>query len=214
MTTVIAIRHGQSLSNIRMTFTGHMDSPLTELGLKQAKNTAAYLKDFPIDAIYASDLSRTIETARPLAAARGLEIVPDPRLREICGGEWEGKTGTVIAELYPEDHAAWKRGLTFGKPTGGESIFDVARRVDEFMGELLERHHGECVAIVSHAIAVRVLACRWFGYEIDDIEKVPFMTNASVSIVRYHDDGKIEIVEYGHDQHQGENVTVLAKDLA
>lgn len=90
MTTVLLIRHGQSVTNVTQVFTGHYDVPLSPLGQEQARRTAAYLqKNFRIDAIYASDLMRAMQTAQPTAAAFGLPICPEPDLREICAGRWE-----------------------------------------------------------------------------------------------------------------------------
>ena len=64
MTTVLLIRHGQSVTNVTQVFTGHYDVPLSPLGQEQARRTAAYLqKNFRIDAIYASDLMRAMQTA-------------------------------------------------------------------------------------------------------------------------------------------------------
>ena len=58
MTTLILVRHGQSVANLERIFAGHTDIPLTELGLLQAERTAAYLEEYPIDCIYSSDLLR------------------------------------------------------------------------------------------------------------------------------------------------------------
>ena len=75
MTTVLLIRHGQSVTNVTQVFTGHYDVPLSPLGQEQARRTAAYLqKNFRIDAIYASDLMRAMQTAQPTAAAFGLPV--------------------------------------------------------------------------------------------------------------------------------------------
>ena len=214
MTTLIVVRHGQSVSNVKGTFTGQMDSPLTELGVLQARKTAEYLKDKPIDVIYSSDLKRAMQTAAPVAGMHGLPITPDVRLREICGGDWEGKCGAEIEQLYPENYAVWKQDVYRSTPDGGESFLAVASRVNEFLDEILKKHRGECIAIFSHALAVRSLACKWFSLPLSKVNEVPWSANASVSIVEYHDDGTVSLVLYGYSDHQGELTTVLAKGLA
>ena len=214
-TNLIVVRHGQSLSNIRETFTGQMDSPLTELGHKQAACTAEYLADFSIDAIYSSDLMRAMQTAEPVAKSHGLEIVPDARLREICGGDWEGRVGAEIEKLYPENYAVWKTDVYRSTPDGGESFVEVAARTHEFLQEILQKHRGQTVAIFSHALAVRSLACEWFGLGLEDVKSVPWSANASVSIVEYNDDNSFsKLILYGYKDHQGNLSTVLAKGLA
>ncbi|MBQ9760656.1 MAG: histidine phosphatase family protein [Clostridia bacterium] len=214
MTTLIVVRHGQSISNLNGTFTGHMDSPLTELGLKQAERTAEYLKDRHIDAIYSSDLIRAMQTAEPVARTHGLTVIPERRLREICGGDWEGRNGAEIGKLYPENYEIWKTDVYRSTPDGGESFVEVAQRVNAFLKEILQKHRGECVAIFSHALAVRALACDWFGLPLSKVSEVPFSANASVTTVRYHDDGGIELLQYGYCDHQGDQVTRLSKGLA
>ena len=214
MTTLIVVRHGQSVSNVRGTFTGQMDSPLTDLGILQAKRTAEYLKDRQIDAIYSSDLLRAMQTAEPLAAMKGLDIHPDRRLREIFGGEWEGKCGAEIEQLYPDNYAIWKQDVYRIAPDGGEKFLNVAKRVNEFLDEILQKHRGECVALFSHALAVRALACKWFSLPLSQVNEVPWSANASVSIVEYHDEGRVNLILYGYSEHQGDLTTVLSKGLA
>ncbi len=214
MTTLIVVRHGQSISNVRGTFTGQMDSPLSELGVLQAEKTAEYLRDRHIDVIYSSDLCRAMQTAAPTARDHGLEVIPDARLREICGGDWEGRTGEEIAQLYPENYRIWKTDVYRSTPDGGESVVEVSVRVNEFLQEILQKHEGKCVAIFSHALAVRSLACQWFGLPLAEIKDVPWLSNASVTVVRYAEDGTPTLEIYGHSEHQGELTTVLSKGLA
>ena len=214
MTTLIVVRHGESVSNLNATFTGQTDSPLTELGHEQARRTAEYLKDRHIDVIYSSDLSRAMQTAQPTAEMHGLPIHPDARLREICGGDWELRNGDEISALYPQSYALWKESVYLGTPDGGESFLQVADRTDEFLSEILQKHRGQCVAIFSHALAVRTFACRWFGIPYEKVNDVPWASNASVSEVNYEDDGTVAIVSYAYNAHQGDKKTFLSKGLA
>ena len=73
MTTLIFVRHGESLANLQNLFAGHYDIPLTELGHTQAERTAQYLDRYHIDHIYASDLQRAYQTAEHTAARQGSE---------------------------------------------------------------------------------------------------------------------------------------------
>ncbi len=213
-TTLIIVRHGQSISNVNETFTGGMDSPLSELGHMQAARTAAYLKDYPISAVYSSDLSRAMQTAAPVAEMHGLQIMPDKRLREICGGDWEGRRGDEIAKLYPDNYALWKTDVYRCRPNGGENITEVAARVSDFLQEILTKHSNECVAIFSHALAMRTLACQWFDLSLDQITQVPWSANASVSVAEYNGNQFSRLVLYGYDGHQGDLSSVLSKGLS
>ena len=78
MTTILIVRHGFSESNKLKTFTGHIDAPLSDVGVEQARLTCEYIeKNYIIDNIYSSDLSRAVNTLKPLADALGIEIIKE-----------------------------------------------------------------------------------------------------------------------------------------
>jgi probable phosphoglycerate mutase len=99
-TEVLLMRHGQSEWNAIGRWQGQADSPLTDVGRAQARAVARSLP--PIDAIFASDLSRARESAEIVARELGLgSVVVDPDLRERDAGEWSGLTRDEIHERYP-----------------------------------------------------------------------------------------------------------------
>jgi probable phosphoglycerate mutase len=211
-TTVVAVRHGESISNLNKTFTGQWDVPLTALGINQAERTAAFLDAYPITALYSSDLMRAMQTAEPTAKKKGIAIIPDARLREIHGGDWQQRVGTEIAKMYPESYKIWKTDVVNGHPDGGESFYEVMARMRDAFSDIVSRHRGECVAIFSHAGAFRTLMVDWFGPDVDD-RNMSWMTNASVSVIEYDDDGTCNVILYSYDGHQGDAVTKLSKEL-
>ncbi|MFZ2296123.1 MAG: histidine phosphatase family protein, partial [Polaromonas sp.] len=91
-TRIIAIRHGETTWNVDTRIQGHLDIPLNATGRKQAARMALALKDDPIAAVYASDLTRAWETAQYLGRARGLDVTAEEGLRERGFGDFEGKT--------------------------------------------------------------------------------------------------------------------------
>lgn len=209
MTTLIFVRHGQSETNLQQIFAGQLDPSLTPLGHRQAECTAEYLRSFPISHIYASDLQRTMQTAAPTANMHGLEIIPDPQLREINAGEWEGKHYEEIKRQYPKTHAVWTENVGMAWPDGGERVIDLYHRINAEIDRLINLHRGECIAVFSHATPARALGCRWLGIPPEEMAKVPWTTNASVSIVEYEDGGRFHIVKYGYDEHHGDGVTAI-----
>ena len=214
MTTLIFVRHGQSESNLAKVFTGQGNTRLTDLGREQAARTAAYLRDFSISHIYASDLDRAMETASPTAKFFGLDVTPDTALREICAGEWEGKPYEVLKRDYPNSYSTWLEDLGRAHPEGGEAVRELYDRVNREVERLIFLHRGECIALFSHATPARALGCKWFGFDPEDMAKVPWATNASVSIAEYEDDGSFRVIQYGYDAHQGDTATALPKGLA
>jgi len=111
-TRIIAIRHGQTAWNAETRMQGQLDTALDSLGRWQAQQLAQALAHEPIDAIVASDLSRAMQTAAPLADARALRVQRERGLRERCFGVLEGFTYADIARHWPDDTARWLDAMT------------------------------------------------------------------------------------------------------
>src|SRR5215218_4349679 len=102
MTEILLIRHGGTEWNKQGRMQGQRDSPLTPLGLQQARQLARRLRDVPHAALYSSDLGRAYETARRIADETKDEIVCDRGLRERCFGIFEGLTNAEIKVRHPD----------------------------------------------------------------------------------------------------------------
>ena len=213
MTTLIVVRHGQSQSNLEQVFTGQGNTELTETGYAQAEATAAYLDRYRIDRIYASDLSRAMQTAAPTAKHQGLQIIPDPQLREICAGLWEAQPYVELMQRFPESYDLWLHDIGHAHPDGGESTLELAARVSAEVDRLIAENRGRCIAIFTHATPVRMLACQWMDIPLEKAAEVPFCTNASISVVEYDDDGQHHLRYYGYNEHQGSLITDFPKGI-
>jgi broad specificity phosphatase PhoE len=128
MTKLLVIRHGHAQGNAEHRFIGQTDVPLDDLGHLQAGALAARLQSTPIDRIVSSDLSRAIDTITPLAAAIGIPIERDPRLREISNGEWSGLLPGEISARWPDLWTSYRAGEDVLRP-GGEQWAAVRERV-------------------------------------------------------------------------------------
>lgn len=159
-TTLTLIRHGESQANIDRCFGGHSPSPLTEAGLAQARKTGAFFAgqqqlDVPVR-LYSSDLPRAIQTAEPIASALQIELGTDPGLRERSVGELDGLTFAYAQNERPE---VWKGLLgqdPLWCPPGGESVQEAYDRMRACLDSLVQRHVGEHVVAVTHAIAIHL----------------------------------------------------------
>lgn len=151
MTTFGWIRHGETEWNLEGRIQGQTDIPLNEAGRAQARAAAERLRSEPAwDVLYASDLSRALETAKTIGAAIGLPVAEDERLREMSFGMMEGTT-------LPERLARYGTGWDTHDPAA-ESGEDVAARGTAFVRDALARHPGRRVLIVSHgALIARTL---------------------------------------------------------
>jgi broad specificity phosphatase PhoE len=124
--------------------------PLSDEGRSQARRLAARLRGERLDAIYASDLIRAVETASIVAEPHGLEVRRDPRLREFDFGDWEGLTWDEIVATRPHLRERTLTAASLYAPDGGETFAAVCERLRAFFDELRAAPVGHA-AIVMHA---------------------------------------------------------------
>ena len=161
---LVLLRHGRTEWNVNGRFQGQADVPLDEVGREQAQAAAPNVAAFSPVAIFSSDLSRTCQTAEPLAALTGLEIQTDKRLREIHVGSWEGLYGDEIRAQDPDLYERLWLGEDVRRSPTGENPGEVADRVAEALTEIAETADDDStIAVVTHGLAGRVGACRFVG---------------------------------------------------
>lgn len=165
---IVLVRHGQTAWNREARFRGQEDVPLDELGSRQAEATGRYLASrWPVAAVYASPLSRTMKTAAAIAHAQDLSVQPLAGLLDIDFGEWGGCLAEEVRQRDPDLFEAWMEAPHTVRVPGGESLDIVRERVVAALGEVLARHAGQSVALVSHTVVNRVLLCFVLGWGND-----------------------------------------------
>jgi broad specificity phosphatase PhoE len=192
VTTLLLVRHGETDWNRDGRWQGQSDTPLNELGRRQAHELAAALDD--VDAVYSSDLGRARETAEILADRLGMEIHVDPRLRERSFGAWEGLTTAEIEDRFSEAHGRWQAGEGFGADDA--EPFDVfASRVGGFLDDVLRGHPEGTVLVVGHGGSIRVIHALATGLDyVRDHRLIPAVANCAVA--RYAArDGKLAPID-------------------
>jgi glucosyl-3-phosphoglycerate phosphatase len=97
---IVLWRHGRTEWNALRKFQGQQDIPLDDVGQQQARDAAAKLALLSPSRIISSDLKRAFVTAQALAEATGVDVVPDPNLRETFAGDWEGRTREYLVENH------------------------------------------------------------------------------------------------------------------
>jgi len=153
---------------------------LSEEGHRQARHLSDALRWLPLSAVYSSPLERAMQTAAPLAHDHNLTIRVRPSLTDIDFGAWTGRTLDELAQ-----DARWlefNEQRSRGSAPGGESLTDVQRRVMAELLHLSRRHHGEIVAIVTHAEPIRCVIAELEGVTLDDVLTVE-ISPAHVSAV-------------------------------
>ncbi len=180
---LLLVRHGQTSANIDQVWHGHTDTPLTELGQRQAARLGQgfhrYLRR--VDAIYASPLQRARITAEQIAGVVDQTVRLDSRLMEFGVGDWEGrsfedllgKLGFFQAMMSDQHHRA----------PGGESRHEVTSRFVSAVEEMRSNHHpDDNIVVVAHGVAIAFALAYWL--ENDSAKWVNYrLNNTSVTAI-------------------------------
>lgn len=213
MTKLLIIRHGQSQANLDGVFVGHVNSPLSDLGKQQAELTANYIvSNYHVDAVYASDLDRAFYTGKRVADLLGLPITADRQLREIFAGDWEQVKFDDLAEHYGEPYQIWLKDIGRAICPNGESVAQLQERFVSALRRIARKNDGKTVVIGTHATPIRTLMTHCAGCDITQMKDIPWVSNASVTIVEFEND-TFRIVTPGYDKHLGELRTALPKNV-
>ena len=181
MTLLLLIRHGENDYSKKRRLPGQQPGiHLNERGLEQAAALAESLKVLPIRAIYSSPLERAVETAAPLAAALGLEIMPRPELMDSNVGEWTGRPLKRLGRLK-----AWK--LVQQAPSrfqfpDGESFRETQNRILDALDAVVAAHKKEMAAVVFHADPIKLAVAYYLGLPLDYFQRLVVFTG-SVTIL-------------------------------
>ena len=177
---IFLARHGETEWNAEHRLQGRSDTRLTPRGQAHARALAELLRDVPLDAIFTSTLARTIDTARPLAEARG--IVPEARseLAEISYGVLEGRTAkdAEFARLWEERR---RDPLRFRAP-GGETYAELAVRVGDFVDEIRRRFPAGSILVVGHRATNRTLLALLLDLPLEETMKFKHMHDTVLEI--------------------------------
>jgi 2,3-bisphosphoglycerate-dependent phosphoglycerate mutase len=180
-TTLLAIRHGETLWNAEERFQGHEDSPLTENGRRQVTALGQRLQQVRFERLISSDLGRALETSEIIAGFTGHAVETDPRLRERNYGVLEGLSVPEIETAQADVLARFNTDDPAYVIPGGESHrMHYARNVD-WLENHLAAHPGTTTAIVVHGGVLDSLF-RYVSQRPLDQPRCYVTTNASLSI--------------------------------
>lgn len=167
MVTLYLVRHGQCESNLGSAFQGQIDSPLTDLGRRQAQCIADRLASEEIAAIYSSDLSRARDTAEAIASRHGLPVNTTPLLREASMGAVQGMAVAQFEELYPAECRNWRLDPIANRPPGAERFEEVIARCGLFIEEAKAKHSaGDKIVAAVHVGSHNGLICAAFSLPV------------------------------------------------
>ncbi len=155
---LLLVRHGETIWNNENRVQGHADSPLSQLGIRQAQMLSSRLAKEPITTVYSSDLSRAMDTATIIAEPHNCKVIPCKELREADYGEWTGLLMNEVKTRWPDIFAQYSKDPFDVKVPGGESMRQLFERSFSKASEIAAAHQGETVLVVGHGGSVRSIA--------------------------------------------------------
>ncbi|GLC30611.1 histidine phosphatase family protein [Clostridium omnivorum] len=202
-------RHGQTEWNLERRMQGWKDSPLTELGISNAKALGKHLKDVNFSEIYSSSVQRAVRTAELVRGDKDIPIILDDNLREIGVGDWEGQVVEDIKQNYAEEYGNfWKKPHLY-KRDNVETFHDVQERAVKVVKEIVEKHKGtdDNVLIVTHTITLKSIMAYFEGRDIEKLWEPPYIYDTSLSLVEITEEGA-KILLHGDVAHLEELVKI------
>lgn len=180
-TRLYLIRHGATPLTAEDRFSGAANVFLSEEGHAQVERLSHRLADDHIDAVYASPLDRTIETAEIIARPHGLNPIGRDGLREISHGHWEGMTRKEVETQFADEYSSWETDPFTYAPAGGESGISVLARALPVIREIVVDHRDKNVVVVSHKATIRLIISSLLGFDVrgyrDRLDQAPACLN-------------------------------------
>lgn len=165
---VFIVRHGQTLWNTQGRHQGRLDSPLTDLGRRQAMAVGTYLsKHHPIDRVVSSTAARAQATSKIIAEKLGVEVMPHQTLQEIDQGRWSGLTDSEIDVIFPGARTRRADDKYHWRFPAGESYEDAYLRAQEALLGVAALGVKSPV-LVTHEMFSRMLIRRLLNQSIDE----------------------------------------------
>jgi len=208
------VRHGATHLTAEDRFSGAVGVDLSEEGRRQAVRLGERLRGEGMTSLYSSPLSRAVETARIVAGPSGLEIEKRDGLRETSHGHWEGLSRREVESRYPEEYAAWEEDPFTFAPEGGESGVAVLARALPVIREIVTRHPGEHVVVVSHKAAIRLVLSSLLGFDPrgyrDRLDQAP----ACVNVLDFRDPVRARLMLFNDTSHYADHPREAEQNLS
>lgn len=186
MTLLLLIRHGENEYAKTGKLAGRIPGVhLNPHGQAQARALGEALQHASLTAIYASPLERALETAQPIAAARRLQIIPEPDLMDTHIGRWQGRTCKALSATE-----AWQvvqRAPSRFRFPAGESFPECQLRVVNALERIVQKHNkpDDVVVAVCHSDPIKLAVAYFLGIPLDHFQRLGCDTG-SLTALRIH----------------------------
>jgi broad specificity phosphatase PhoE len=201
VTRIFLVRHGATTLTAEDRFAGSTDVELSDDGREQAAALGDRLRTEQLDAVYASPMSRTLETASIVSRACNVSTSAVDGLREISHGHWEGLTRAEVEARFPDEYASWEGDPFTFAPAGGESGAAVLARALPALRAILDAHAGGRVLVVSHKATIRLLLSSLLGFDPrgyrDRLDQAP----ACLNVLDFRDPVRARLMLFNDTSH-------------
>ena len=189
MTTLILVRHAETVAHAENRYTGVREVELTRTGADQAMALRDWAMDAQLTAIWSSPLSRCQLTAAPTALATGLPVTIDDRLREVDFGLLDGMTASEAHALYPEMMEAFWQDPVANHFPGGEPPGDAVERAVSALREIAHATPDGRTLVVAHSTLIRLILCHVLGASLSAYRtNFPLLDNCALTTLRIKED--------------------------
>lgn len=210
MTTLYLIRHAEAEGNLYRRIHGQYNSLITDNGYRQIRALQERFADVPIDAVYSSDLFRTMTTARAIYVPKGLPLQTRSDLRELNMGEWEDRSWAGIDRANKEMMGLFSATSPDFRAPGGESFPEVRRRGTAALLDIAAKHPNGTVAVFAHGTFIRNIVAEFLGIGPENMKKMGHSDNTAVSLLEI-ENGKVHVVYMDDNSHLTPEISTLAR---
>jgi broad specificity phosphatase PhoE len=213
-TRLYLIRHGATPLSAEDRFAGSANVFLSDEGRSQIEHLAQRLANDNINAIYASPLDRTMETASIIAKHHNIKPIAREGLREIDHGHWEGLSRDEVKEGFPGEYEAWEEDPFTFAPENGESGIAVLARALPVIREVVVNHKDGNVVVISHKATLRLLISSLLGFDVrgyrDRLDQAP----ACLNILDFKDPVRARLMLFNDVSHYVDHPNRIHKHLS
>ena len=176
---LIMVRHGEIPSNIKKVYAGKSPEPLTERGVRQAKEVSENLKKYEVDALYSSPMQRALQTAQIIGEGIGMDLRINDAFREIEMGPWEGLSEIDVAQKYPQEWNTWNIRPAELRLPNRETLDELLKRVLTGIQRINRNEERRNIIIVTHVAVIRILLL-WKAEKSLNFYKTIHVPNAGI----------------------------------
>ena len=199
-TILYLIRHGETEGNLKKAYQGQNNTPLTELGRRQAQQMGKRIGEIGVDIVISSDLGRSMETASIACSGTNREIIPHPGLRERHFGMFQGMKFDDAKAKYPDIFARYRGQEPDFRIPEGETWREFISRIKDTLEEIGEGYRGKTCALFTHGAVVGYFFAYQLGFFMEPGDLTYKVANGSFTKYLYRE-GKFVLLSFGDTHH-------------